>query len=333
MKASTLAQEPQKSRSVPETPFAGLAYETPGRSQQREALSLLLTGQLQPQSPAVDNFLHYAKDQGLSLEHLWWVRQADQPITSALLMPCSGRTGMMFLGGGWTRGQQTLVVELIRRTMRSADRSRVHLVQALLEPRQTLVEETYQLADFTKLATLVYLDNTLPLAGTMDCEPDPRKGWLERWGIQTQHYSPQAHELFAHTILASYEQTLDCPGLRGLRDIEDILEGHQSIGRFDPSLWHVLHVAGQPVGVMLLSPLPTQAMMELVYIGLVPTWRGKGLGKALLQWGLRLAHQQHLRSMICAVDAGNAPAVRLYESLGFVATGKKVAMVYALRSR
>ncbi len=310
--------------------LSGCRFSQVPRGEHRRALALLLTGQSDAHAPAVDSFLTYARQQNLTLQHLWWALRDDEPQLAALLMPCAGRTAMMFLSptSKNQRDAQPVAVELIRRTVQSANPAHVHLVQALLEPRQTNIEQLYLQAGFTTLATLVYLENTLPMSRA--AASPPAINWPDQFKLQLASYSPAQHDLFARTILATYEDTRDCPGLRGLRDIADIIDGHQSIGRFDPHLWHVLHQGDEPVGVMLLNPMPTQGTMELVYLGLTPSWRGRGLGKTLLQWGLELTRSAHLRSMICAVDADNAPAVNLYQSLGFVATGRKVALIRTL---
>ncbi len=335
--------EPSSAAFVDAQALSGCRFTPVSRSDHRRALALLLTGHSDAHSPAVDQFLTYARQQNLTLQHLWWALRHDEPQLAALLMPCAGRTAMMFLSpapapgitsgiapgiaarSGMLHHLQPMAVELIKRAVQSANPAQVQLIQALLEPRQTHVEHLYQQAGFTKLATLVYLENALPMNRTAP-SPVPAN-WPDRFKLQLTTYSPAQHDLFARTILASYQDTRDCPGLRGLRDIADIIDGHQSIGRFDPLLWHELHQGDEPVGVMLLNPLPTQGTMELVYLGLTPAWRGKGLGKTLLQWGLELTRAAHLGTMICAVDASNTPAVNLYQSVGFVATGKKVALI------
>jgi ribosomal protein S18 acetylase RimI-like enzyme len=149
-------------------------------------------------------------------------------------------------------------------------------------------------------------------------------------GFQAVHWSETNRQLFAEAILASYQQTLDCPALVGLRTIDEIIEGHMAAGQFSPELWWAVRHGDDPVGVMLLSPLPQRSAMELVYLGLAPAWRGRGLGSRLLGHGLAQAHQRGLTSMLLAVDDLNKPAVRLYQSQGFEVHAKKLAMIMAL---
>ena len=53
-----------------------------------------------------------------------------------------------------------------------------------------------------------------------------------------------------------------------------------------------------------------------------PTARGKGIGKQLLHRAMSWAAAQGAQRMRLWVTAGNSPATKLYESSGFVPTGK-----------
>lgn len=56
---------------------------------------------------------------------------------------------------------------------------------------------------------------------------------------------------------------------------------------------------------------------ELVYLGVVPEARGRGIGRALLAQAIRDTAEMGLPQMGLAVDVANQPAVRLYEEAGF----------------
>ncbi|MEO1007963.1 MAG: GNAT family N-acetyltransferase [Planctomycetota bacterium] len=137
----------------------------------------------------------------------------------------------------------------------------------------------------------------------------------------------------------SYEDTMDCPGLCGLRSTADILASHAAIG--DPALaiWRVVAAGGRPEGAMLLAGLADQRCYELVYVGVSPALRQRGLGSALLRRALgtlanRLGPAAARRwSLRCAVDVANLPATRLYQRLGFRAFDYRVACVMPLEAR
>ena len=148
--------------------------------------------------------------------------------------------------------------------------------------------------------------------------------------IEVRHWSRADEALFAEATIASYEQTLDCPGLKGLRHIDDILAGHMASGVFHPDLWFALRCADEPVGVMLLNVVPPHNAVELVYLGLSSPWRGRGLGRQLVTHGLWAARSVDAEQMVLAVDRINTPAVALYRSIGFTQTARKLAMVFTL---
>lgn len=51
-------------------------------------------------------------------------------------------------------------------------------------------------------------------------------------------------------------------------------------------------------------------------MGVVPEWRGKGIGREVLQAAFRLAAQQGATEMMLTVDGLNTPALRLYQRAG-----------------
>ncbi len=56
---------------------------------------------------------------------------------------------------------------------------------------------------------------------------------------------------------------------------------------------------------------------ELLSIAVDPKWRGKGLGRALMQAVFADLMLSPARRMFLEVDEQNMPAIRLYEKLGF----------------
>jgi len=58
-------------------------------------------------------------------------------------------------------------------------------------------------------------------------------------------------------------------------------------------------------------------------MGLLPDWRGQGLGRRLAQAALTKAAAIGLERVQLEVYADNAPAIALYEKLGFVVEGKR----------
>jgi hypothetical protein len=138
--------------------------------------------------------------------------------------------------------------------------------------------------------------------------------------------------LFERAILQTYRQSLDCPGLNGLRDITDVIDGHRATGEFNPHFWHLLHRGEESLGVLLLSPMPQTDAVELVYLGLCPDARGQGLGDIMMKQANAMVLIAHRRRLTLAVDSINQPALKLYYRHGMHQIMKKIAMIRDLRS-
>ncbi len=124
---------------------------------------------------------------------------------------------------------------------------------------------------------------------------------------------------FHEVLQATYEGSLDMPELEGARGLDDILAGHQASGLFVPGRWRLGRVPGEPeaAAVLLMAGAPGRDVWEVVYLGLTPAARGRGLGRAAIRHALGLA-RGHASYLDLAVDLRNTPAVRLYRSCGFV---------------
>jgi [ribosomal protein S18]-alanine N-acetyltransferase len=62
---------------------------------------------------------------------------------------------------------------------------------------------------------------------------------------------------------------------------------------------------------------------EILTIAVEGASQGKGVGRALLTEALRQASNAGAKAMFLEVDKGNAPALALYERLGFVTVGER----------
>jgi GNAT superfamily N-acetyltransferase len=245
---------------------------------------------------------------------------------------------MIFVAPISRRSPSGAMPALLKRLCDSIDPTRTRLLQALLDPGQQRERDALLSAGFSELATLHYLEhsqtqmsvqrvragNGAASGASESLELDPA------WGLSVVRWSEDRRPMFARAIQASYEATLDCPGLLGLRQMDDIIAGHMGSGHFDAELWLTLYHGEEPAGVMLLNLVPARQAMELVYLGISKSWRGRGLGGRLVRHALEQARVHDARSMLLAVDAINTPAMALYRRQGFVATGKKLALIRVL---
>jgi ribosomal protein S18 acetylase RimI-like enzyme len=125
----------------------------------------------------------------------------------------------------------------------------------------------------------------------------------------------------AALLLATYDGTLDCPELNGVRTGEQVLAGYAAAAA-DPPHWWVAEEAGRPVGVVFLAPRDDGAC-ELTYLGLVPAARGRGLGRHLVRFAAQQAAAGGHLSLALSADVRNVPALRLYAADGFRETDRR----------
>lgn len=69
------------------------------------------------------------------------------------------------------------------------------------------------------------------------------------------------------------------------------------------------------------KPRPVFAHSGVLGIGLLPGFRGRGIGTALMRHALAAAAAKKLHRIELTVRQDNATAIRLYEKVGFVAEG------------
>lgn len=290
---------------------------------QVEALSLLLTGNRTTDVVAVEQFRAFADQHRLCLDETWVALHNHQPVACVLVVPSPGRTGMIFLSPVLNRKQIVAAGELAQIACSHQNPQRLRLIQTLLDPGQKLESRAMTAAGFKELATLLYMQRG-------PAPPTPLE-FNENMGLY--HWTDANRPRFAGAILASYQQTRDCPGLLGLRHIDDIIAGHRSTGLFDPALWFALWRGDEPVAVMLLNEVPHRQALELVYLGVSPAFRGQGLARKLLRHAVGLTSQRNKNLLMLAVDRANEPALALYREHRFVETGCKFAMIFTLAQK
>ncbi len=235
-------------------------------------------------------------------------------VTATVALVSPGRAALVSVS---RCGPQDVIAATLQTQARAAWQQGLRLLEILVVPGTPADQAVLQAADYRPLTTLVYL------RGRADAVPRrPTTNELE-W----RSYTPQTAGIFERAIERSYEQSLDCPELSELRTVQDALAGHRAAGTFDSSLWWVAILNGEPVGVILLSRLPSQTGLELVYMGTAPAARGRGVGDALLERGFHCAAAAGATRVALAVDARNTHARRLYKRWGFAEVGVRDAWI------
>jgi ribosomal protein S18 acetylase RimI-like enzyme len=181
------------------------------------------------------------------------------------------------------------------------------IVQTLLAP-QDLAATSLLRNGFEHVTALWYLRHDLDLP-VGDLRAPAR--------LRLDPYNPADPDEFHRTLLRTYEGTLDCPEINGVRTIEEIIAGHQAQGRFDPGRWWLARDGSSPVGVVLVNDPGDPFTWEIAYIGIVPEARRRGHARELLLHVLIEARAAELREVTLSVDTRNRPARALYSRLNF----------------
>jgi ribosomal protein S18 acetylase RimI-like enzyme len=294
----------------------------PARAEEIHAGLALILGS--GSSPAgqehVLDFLQFASSRGIDVQGLWVIASGTRPIWAVLPIVNSGHTALLLAPSRRPDGID--VIPLLDHLCQDLAKRGVQLAQALLDPPDTAGRALLGSHGFREMAELLYLQVAVPRS--LACPETPENFW---W----QTYSAHTHGLFARAIMESYQQSLDCPSLNGLREISDVIAGHQSSGEFNPRFWFLLSERDMPRGVVLLNRVPRTDTAELVYFGLAPAARRIGLGDLMMRHALWGAREMNLSRLTLAVDSNNAPALRLYYRHGMQRIGSKVAMMKDLR--
>ena len=347
-------------------------------SRLEEAMSALLGAG----PAAAKRFVDQAHTSRVVLDHLWCLTDSHGRYRAAVLaVPSPGRASMLLA----TRARDEedarqfgpLIAAAAVGSAPFAD-----IAQALVEPTRVHDIAAYQYGGLARMADLEYLERSLPRAGILEPSPVP-PGWsVESVALPAElaretpdGITPAMRAELIAVLERSYLDTLDCPGLAGMRATSDVLVGHFGTGartrhwlvarQIDPTAGSALGQAATPAaarreprrdghgadehirvhgeddaasraslcvrsnvhGVCLMNVTPDGSDAELVYLGLAPEARGKGIGQALLAHGLHACSRSRCASVSLAVDTRNVFARRLYERNGFRRVSTRVALV------
>jgi mycothiol synthase len=146
-------------------------------------------------------------------------------------------------------------------------------------------------------------------------DPPPREAGDERLSWADESSIPT--DALESLVAATYEGSLDCPMLNGKRSVSDVLAGYRAEGQGDESLWQVLREGERPVGCLFMADHPETDSIELLYLGVRPEERGRGLGAEVVQQAIAMGRNRGRTVLALSADANNRPAGEIYRSLGF----------------
>jgi ribosomal protein S18 acetylase RimI-like enzyme len=279
----------------------------------------------------VTEFIRYAHRMSLDLTRQWLCLADDRAATGCTCIESPGHTAALLLPDSALAQVQTpLISELLLHVIEQESTREISLMQCLIRPDDQANRAALEQVGFHSLATLLYMEWNVAAQGA-PVEPDALPA-LENDHVEWITYDDLHHDEFARLIEATYQDTLDCPGLKGLRPINDVISGHKAAGLFRPHRWMLWRCNGRSAGCILFAEAPLRPALELVYMGVHPNWRGHHVGQFLLSHGLSMARREHFPTITLAVDAANAPALVLYQSAGFRETTRRRAMIRTLDS-
>lgn len=197
---------------------------------------------------------------------------------------------------------------LAEAVVRDLDAAGVDLAQSLLADSNQESASVLQCVGFQHSADLLYLtceSARFPISGPAPCD------------IEFAEFAEAERDRLALVIESTYQDTKDCTALDGARSIHDVINGYQATGTFRSQNWLFVQYQNQDVGVILLADHHPARHWELMYMGLMPQWRGRGWGRQIARYAQWLACGANVERILVAVDAANQPAIDVYRNTGF----------------
>lgn len=249
---------------------------------------------------------------------LLWAREGRFTTAVAMVVTSPGRVGFLYHSPPQASQTDAAVLgEVVRQATRQALAGDAQLVQSMIRASDRAAAEVARTAGYAYLADLVHMEHDLCGLEAVSL-PD---------GVHLAPWSGDEQMLMA-LLAATYVDSQDCPALAGRRAMGDVLASHRTTGEFSPASWWVATRDAQPVGCLLLNRRVSRPeLWDVVYMGVVVSARGKGLGRAMLARAAGYVARQGQAGLALAVDASNGPARRLYETFGFVETCRRACWI------
>ncbi len=290
-----------------------------------EVVRRMISGEQQGAASAqemLDVFLRFASRYKIDVSRQAVARLNDQIVGYCLCLVNPGATASIFLPERFCELRspysfQEVAVEVLRTLASQIEAWNLAIMQAMVVDETSIVAEVFRRAGFQDLCRLEIMESPV----------DTKEPSAARTDLEWVRFESHREEQFASTILQTYEGSQDAPRLTGLRTGREILAGHENSGIFEPEGWWMLRYQGRDAGVILLNSTeedPDRA--ELIYMGLVPWAREKGLGNELLGYGFRVAGNLGKKVFRLSVDCANQPAIRLYRKFGFRTVGQQTVL-------
>lgn len=229
---------------------------------------------------------------------------------------------------------------VLRQLIKLVDQWNSEIIQSVFDVDQPSEKESLARVGFRQIALLqqMYVDlyeftgNQTPGAGQAFKEL-AFVGGIEgpyRW----QRFTPDQTDKWIAWLDETYRQTQDCPSLNGIRSTSATLEGYEAMSGvktqgLDQIEWWALTTSSedQIVAAIMLS-YNGNATWEVCYMGVIPSYRGRQLGRILLSNSIEHVRRLGGTRLWLAVDSRNTVAYQLYRELGFDCLASLEAWMY-----
>jgi mycothiol synthase len=266
---------------------------------------------------AVDDLLTDISRGQRSLEGLFAAWRGDEVVAAIWIEPHAGAAAGIWPPQLAAAAPEHLADSLLARALLELESKKVTMVQCLVLTDASADAQRLRRAGFEHSCDLLYLVS--------------QKGSFPSAPVNTDltfvPVEPAKLDDLAKLVESTYEGTLDCPAIdRGpdhRRDCRDVLEGYRATSCGDLSHWFVVRSGDEEAGCLLLACDDRGQNWELVYMGLVPAARGRGLGIEIVRHAQWLVARQGGDRLVLAVDAANEPALKTYGAAGFLAWDKR----------
>lgn len=238
-----------------------------------------------------------------------WVAIEAGVVNGAMIgLPVPGASALVWPPQAKSGDQKTAIEDALAEQCCASLRAQgVRVVQSLLETQDQQLGDPLLRNGFRRVTSLRYLRHNLARVSSQPSSP-----------LRYQTFRESDPALFSATLERTYEGTLDCPELNGLRTMDEIITGHRAQGKHDPDRWWLAFVDDAPVAVLLLAEIPEWHGWDLSYLGVVATARRRGIARNLALKAIWEARHAGQSKLTLSVDQRNFPAQNLYQRLGFV---------------
>ena len=261
----------------------------------------------------------------LQLEHLLLAETEGLPVGAALVMLQSDGIALVWPPALSCGVADVTAVEdlLMQQICLRIDAASARLGQCLLAPDDEAEAAVLCRHGFKRATDMFFLARAVTNADLISgAEGNERSS-----AVSFETYRSENANRFSRLVEETYRGSLDCPYLNGFRTGDQAIASHKLSGVFDPGTWALYSVGGEDAGVMLVNDHPDQDAVELIYLGVAPGARGRGLGRRMLVEGLSEAARRGRAVMFLAVDCENHFANSLYSEFEFAELARRRVML------